>query len=171
VGRFYLLSWDQSSSTSRAVGAKDVLGIARHFEKVLYDNAQLARVYLHAWQVTDEPFHRAIVEETLDYVVREMTDPAGGFYSTQDADSEGEEGRFFVWTPDEICGALGDGAARFIKVYGGLGAISPGRAGCRAVLPGAGAGDAEIDAGAVGAVSVGLCAVADRVGLCPRPPA
>jgi uncharacterized protein YyaL (SSP411 family) len=89
-----------------------------HFEKMLYDNAQLARVYLHAWQVTDEPFYRTIAEETLDYVVREMTDPAGGFYSTQDADSEGEEGRFFVWTPDEIRAVLGDEADRFLKAYG-----------------------------------------------------
>jgi uncharacterized protein YyaL (SSP411 family) len=89
-----------------------------HFEKMLYDNAQLARVYLHAWQVTGEPFYRAITEETLDYVAREMTDPAGGFYSTQDADSEGEEGKFFLWTADEIRTILGDGANRVIEAYG-----------------------------------------------------
>jgi len=88
-----------------------------HFEKMLYDNAQLARVYLHAWQVTGEPFYRTITEETLDYVVREMTSPEGGFYSTQDADSEGEEGKFFVWTPDEIRSVLGDQADHFIEVY------------------------------------------------------
>jgi uncharacterized protein YyaL (SSP411 family) len=85
---------------------------------MLYDNAQLARVYLHAWQVTGEPFYRTITEETLDYVVREMTSPAGGFYPTQDADSEGEEGKFFVWTPDEIRAILGDQADRFIEAYG-----------------------------------------------------
>ncbi len=95
-----------------------------HFEKMLYDNAQLARVYLHGWQATGEPFYRTIAEEILDYVVREMTDSSAGFYSTQDADSEGEggrtasEGKFFVWTPDEIHRVLGDQADRFIKVYG-----------------------------------------------------
>jgi len=78
-----------------------------HFEKMLYDNAQLARVYLHAWQVTGDPFYRVITEEILDYVVREMTDSAGGFYSTQDADSEGQEGKFFIWTPAEIREVLG----------------------------------------------------------------
>jgi uncharacterized protein YyaL (SSP411 family) len=88
-----------------------------HFEKMLYDNAQLARVYLHAWQVTGEPFYRVIAEETLDYVVREMTDSSGGFYSTQDADSEGEEGKFFVWTPDEIRAVLGDEAGPFLAAY------------------------------------------------------
>jgi len=88
-----------------------------HFEKMLYDNAQLARVYLHAWQVTSNPFHRTIAEETLDYVIREMTSPAGGFYSTQDADSEGEEGRFFIWTPDEVQAVLGDQAAPFLAGY------------------------------------------------------
>jgi uncharacterized protein YyaL (SSP411 family) len=84
---------------------------------MLYDNAQLARVYLHAWQVTGEPFYRAIAEETLDYVVREMTSPEGGFYSTQGADSEGEEGKFFVWTPDEVRAVLGDQADPFLSVY------------------------------------------------------
>ena len=91
-----------------------------HFEKMLYDNAQLARVYLHAWQVTGVEFYRTITEETLDYVVREMLDDQGGFYSTQDADSEGKEGKFFVWTPDEIRSALGDEvqAEAFKAAYG-----------------------------------------------------
>jgi uncharacterized protein YyaL (SSP411 family) len=92
---------------------------------MLYDNAQLARVYLHAWQVTGDEFFRTITEEILDYVVREMTDPGGGFYSTQDADSEGKEGKFFVRTPNEIYDVLGDapdfegtGADGFIHAYG-----------------------------------------------------
>ncbi len=89
-----------------------------HFEKMLYDNALLARVYLHAWQVTGDAFFRAITEETLDYVVREMTDPAGGFYSTQDADSEGQEGKFFVWTPAQIREALDADAVTFMAAYG-----------------------------------------------------
>jgi uncharacterized protein YyaL (SSP411 family) len=89
-----------------------------HFEKMLYDNAQLARVYLHAWQVTGEPFYRTIAEETLDYVAREMTDANGGFYSTQDADSEGEEGKFFLWTAAEIRQALGDEAEALMAAYG-----------------------------------------------------
>ncbi len=89
-----------------------------HFEKMLYDNAQLARVYLHAWQVTGEPFYRTITEEILDYVIREMTGPAGGFYSTQDADSEGEEGKFFLWTLAEIRELLGQETGIFIAAYG-----------------------------------------------------
>jgi uncharacterized protein YyaL (SSP411 family) len=89
-----------------------------HFEKMLYDNAQLARVYLHAWQVTKSPLYEAVVRETLDYVIREMTDPAGGFYSTQDADSEGEEGKFFLWTWDEVRAVLGAGGDEFTAAYG-----------------------------------------------------
>jgi uncharacterized protein len=89
-----------------------------HFEKMLYDNAQLARVYLHAWQVTGDEFFRTITEEILDYVIREMLDPDGGFYSTQDADSEGEEGKYFLWTPDEIRAVLGDEADDFMRAYG-----------------------------------------------------
>jgi uncharacterized protein YyaL (SSP411 family) len=89
---------------------------------MLYDNAQLARVYLHAWQVTGSAFFRTITEEILDYVMREMTDPDGGFYSTQDADSEGEEGKFFVWTPEEIREILRDDAGDFMAAYG----VTPG---------------------------------------------
>ncbi|HEY53861.1 MAG TPA: thioredoxin domain-containing protein, partial [Caldilineae bacterium] len=86
----------------------DAIWLVPHFEKMLYDNALLARVYLYAWQISGDAFFRGIVEETLDYVLREMTDPAGGFYSTQDADSEGVEGKFFVWTVDEVKSILGD---------------------------------------------------------------
>ncbi len=96
----------------------DARWLTPHFEKMLYDNAQLSRVYLHAWQVTGEPFFRTVAEETLDYVTREMTDAAGGFYSTQDADSEGEEGKFFLWTPDELRDLLGEEAEVFVKAYG-----------------------------------------------------
>jgi uncharacterized protein YyaL (SSP411 family) len=89
-----------------------------HFERMLYDNSQLARVYLHAWQVTGNEFFRTITEEILDYAMREMLDPGGGFYSTQDADSEGEEGKFFVWTPDEIREILGGESDTFLAAYG-----------------------------------------------------
>jgi hypothetical protein len=89
---------------------------------MLYDNAQLARAYLHAWQVTGNRFFRTITQEVLDYVLREMTDPAGGFYSAQDADSEGEEGKFFVWTPAEIRAVLGSDADEFMAAYG----VTPG---------------------------------------------
>jgi uncharacterized protein YyaL (SSP411 family) len=85
---------------------------------MLYDNSQLARVYLHAWQVTGNEFFRTITEEILDYVAQEMLDDSGGFYSTQDADSEGEEGKFFVWTPDEIREILKDDADDFMAAYG-----------------------------------------------------
>ena len=78
-----------------------------HFEKMLYDNALLARAYLDAWQVTKEPAFARVVEETLGFVLGEMTAPDGGFYSSLDADSEAEEGRFYVWTPQELDAVLG----------------------------------------------------------------
>ncbi len=96
----------------------DAEWLVPHFEKMLYDNALLSRVYLHTYLVTGNPFYRRIVEETLDYVVREMTSPERGFYSTQDADSEGEEGKFFTWTPQEIEAALlPEDAALFMLYY------------------------------------------------------
>jgi uncharacterized protein YyaL (SSP411 family) len=89
-----------------------------HFEKMLYDNAQLARIYTNAYQATGHTLFRSVAEQTLRYVQREMTSPEGGFYATQDADSEGEEGKFFVWTPDEVTTVLGEDAKIFMHVYG-----------------------------------------------------
>lgn len=89
-----------------------------HYEKMLYDNAQLVRVYLHAWQVTHDPFYKRIVEETLAFIEKEMTHPQGGFYSSLDADSEGEEGKFYVWTLDEIREVLGEASEFFEAAYG-----------------------------------------------------
>jgi uncharacterized protein YyaL (SSP411 family) len=88
-----------------------------HFEKMLYDNALLSRIYLHTFLVTGNTFYKRIVEETLDYVVRELTSPDGGFYSTQDADSEGEEGKFFLWTHEEVERELAPQDAKLFEAY------------------------------------------------------
>jgi uncharacterized protein len=88
-----------------------------HFEKMLYDNALLSRLYLHYFQVSQSESARETVEGILDYVLREMTDAAGGFYSTQDADSEGHEGKFFVWDIDEIRNALSARDAALFNSY------------------------------------------------------
>jgi uncharacterized protein len=88
-----------------------------HFEKMLYDNALLSRLYLETYQATGDAFYRRIAEETLDYVLRDMTSEEGGFYSAEDADSEGEEGKFYVWTPEELEAALDPDEARLAVRY------------------------------------------------------
>jgi len=89
-----------------------------HFEKMLYTNALLVRTYLEAYQVTGSPDYQRVVRETCDYVLRDMTDPAGGFYSAEDSDSAGGEGQFYLWTPQELEAALGrDAAALFAAAY------------------------------------------------------
>ncbi len=96
----------------------DARWLVPHFEKMLYDNAQLASLYLHGWLAFGDAEYRRVCEETLDYLLREMRDPAGGFYSAQDADSEGEEGKFFAWTADEIRAALGAEAEEALRYWG-----------------------------------------------------
>ncbi len=111
--------------------AVDAVWLVPHFEKMLYDNAQLVRLYLHLFQVSraaspdagadgsqTTEFFRRVAVDTLEYVHREMTGPSGGFYSSQDADSEGEEGKFFVWTPEEVIEVLGEEKGRiFNEIY------------------------------------------------------
>jgi uncharacterized protein YyaL (SSP411 family) len=89
-----------------------------HFEKMLYDNALLPVAYVEAFQITGDPEFKRIACETLDYVLKEMTSPPGGFYATQDADSEGEEGKFYVWSEPEIDAVLGPLAAVAKRVFG-----------------------------------------------------
>ena len=97
--------------------AVDAIWLVPHFEKMLYDNAQLIRIYLHLFQITGEESFKRTAVETLDYVRREMLDDSGGFYSSQDADSEGVEGKFFVWTPDEVRDVLGPDTAQIFNFY------------------------------------------------------
>jgi uncharacterized protein YyaL (SSP411 family) len=90
-----------------------------HFEKMLYDNAQLVRIYLDGWRLTRDFRFRQVVEETLEYLRREMTHPDGAFYAAQDADSEGEEGKFFLWESRDISALLGgELGEQFARVYG-----------------------------------------------------
>jgi uncharacterized protein YyaL (SSP411 family) len=95
----------------------DQVWLVPHFEKMLYDNAQLVCLYTHAWQKTYQPLYREVVEETLDFVQRELTAPEGGFWAALDADSEGEEGKYYVWESEEIEKLLGDKAALLAFFY------------------------------------------------------
>jgi uncharacterized protein YyaL (SSP411 family) len=124
---------DMTSHTLRAMasaGLYDQLGggfaryavdnrwLVPHFEKMLYDNGLLARAYLHGWQVTGDPLFRRVCEETLEWALREMRAPEGGFFSALDADSEGEEGRFYLWTPEELREVLGEDAGVAAGYFG-----------------------------------------------------
>jgi uncharacterized protein YyaL (SSP411 family) len=95
----------------------DAEWLVPHFEKMLYDNAQLTRVYVMAYQATGNALFKDVAEQVIDYVLRDMTDPAGGFYSTEDADSEGEEGKFYVWTPRQVEELLGPEDARLFSAF------------------------------------------------------
>jgi hypothetical protein len=97
----------------------DARWLVPHFEKMLYDNALLARLYLDGWRVTGDPTLRRVAEETLGWILADLWAPEGGFYSARDADSEGEEGVFYLWTPDEVEAAAPDAAAArlFRRVY------------------------------------------------------
>ena len=96
----------------------DARWLVPHFEKMLYDNAQLVRIYAHAYTMTRDPLFKSVIDETVGYLLREMLHPQGGFYSTQDADSEGEEGRFFVWTAEEIAAVISEADGEiFCRMY------------------------------------------------------
>ena len=95
----------------------DAIWLTPHFEKMLYDNAQLTKIYLHLYQETKDEFYKRIATEILKYIKREMLNAKGGFYSAQDADSEGVEGKFFIWTPQQIEEILGEEISRPFMFY------------------------------------------------------
>jgi uncharacterized protein YyaL (SSP411 family) len=94
--------------------------IVPHFEKMLYDNALLARLYTQTYQVTHDPWYRAIAERTLDYLLRDMCSSEGGFFSAEDADSEGEEGKYYLWTPEQLHREIPERQAQIAALYYGV---------------------------------------------------
>ncbi|MFQ5328836.1 MAG: thioredoxin domain-containing protein [Thermodesulfobacteriota bacterium] len=118
-----------------------------HFEKMLYDNALLIRLYTHAWQTTGNKLFKRVACETADYVLREMTSPEGGFYSSQDADSDGTEGKFYIWRPDEVAEILGAGDGDLFNSYYSLDGVG------------------KMDGGSPLRVKAGLEIFAEREGL------
>ena len=98
----------------------DTKWLVPHFEKMLYDQALLTRAYIEAWQITATPVYSKVAREVLDYILRDMTDPAGGFYSAEDADSEGKEGLFYLWRPQQIEAVLGKDSAEVFNAYYGV---------------------------------------------------
>jgi uncharacterized protein YyaL (SSP411 family) len=100
--------------------ATDSQWLVPHFEKMLYDQALLSKVYIQAYQVTKNHKYAGVARETLDYVLRDMTDTKGGFYSAEDADSEGREGAFYLWTPEQITSVLDEGEAAVFSTYYGV---------------------------------------------------
>ncbi|MGE0877608.1 MAG: thioredoxin domain-containing protein [Acidimicrobiia bacterium] len=98
----------------------DAFWMVPHFEKMLYDQALIGRTLLHAWQITAEERYRMVLTETIDYVRRELEQPEGGWSSAEDADSEGEEGKFYVWRPEELVAALGEHDAALLSEWYGV---------------------------------------------------
>ncbi len=96
----------------------DAHWLVPHFEKMLYDQALLVRVYVHSWLVTGEPRHRRVVEETVEYVLRDLRHAAGGFFSAEDADSEGVEGKFYVWSLAELEALCGNDVSEIVRYFG-----------------------------------------------------
>jgi hypothetical protein len=95
----------------------DANWLVPHFEKMLYDNAQLVSLYSHAYQLTKNPLYKTVVYETLAFIEQELTSPNGGFYSSLDADSDGEEGKYYVWTAAELSSILAEDATLFSAYY------------------------------------------------------
>lgn len=95
----------------------DEIWLIPHYEKMLYDNSVLIKQLLELYQITKKPFYREKARESLEYILREMTHSEGGFYSTQDADSEGKEGEFYVWTPEQFTEVLGEKASRVMCMF------------------------------------------------------